>query len=98
MQRVVVQIPMSQELKEKAELVSADLGFSSLQEVIRVLLTKLSKKEFNLKVEEGEYPSKTLIKTMKRAEKNLKEGKHSPVFDNAEDAIAWLHKDHEGLL
>lgn len=92
MQRVVVQIPMSKQLKEKAELVSADLGFSSLQEVIRVLLTKLSKNEFNLKVEEGEYPSKSLIRAMKQAEKNLKEGKHSPIFKTGEETVAWLEK------
>lgn len=92
MQRVVVQIPMSKELKEKADLVSADLGFSSLQEVIRVLLTKLSKKEFNLKVEEGEYPSKSLIKTIKQAEKDRKAGKASPIFRTGEEAVKWLEE------
>lgn len=43
--------------------------------------------------ERPEIPSARLIKAIKRAERNLKEGKHSPVFDNAEDAIAWLHRD-----
>lgn len=52
MQRVIVQVPMSEDLKEKAEVVSSDLGFSSLQETIRVLLTKLSKREFSIRVEE----------------------------------------------
>jgi len=92
MQRVVVQIPMSKELKEKAELISSDLGFSSLQEVIRVLLTKLSKKEFNLKVEEGEYPSKSLIRAMKQAEKDRKAGKGSPIFKTGEEAVKWLEE------
>lgn len=92
MQRVIVQIPMSKELKEKAELVSSDLGFSSLQEVIRVLLTKLSKKEFNLKVEEGEYPSKSLIRAMKQAEKDRKAGKASPIFRTGEEAVKWLEE------
>lgn len=54
MQRVIVQVPMTQELKERAEIISSDLGFSSIQEIIRVLLTKLSKREFNIKVEEVE--------------------------------------------
>jgi len=48
MQRVIVQVPMSRELKEKAQSASSDLGFSSLQETIRVLLTKLSKKELTI--------------------------------------------------
>lgn len=92
MQRVIVQVPMSKQLKKKAEDISLDLGFSSLQEVIRVLLTKLSKKEFSLKVEEGEYPSKSLIKAIKQAKKDYKAGKASPTFNTTEEAIAFLDK------
>lgn len=58
MQRVIVQVPMSKNLKEKVEVVSTDLGFSSVQEVIRVLLTKLSKREFSLIVGETEEITK----------------------------------------
>lgn len=93
MQRIIVQVPMTKELKEKAEDVSSDLGFSSLQEAIRVLLTKLSKKEFSLKVEEAEEnPSKYLLNAMKKARENRKTGKVSPVFTNVEDEIDWLEK------
>ena len=84
---------MTKELKDKAEIISSDLGFSSLQETIRVLLTKLSKREFSLKVEEvKEQPSQYLLSAMKRAEKNLKNGNTSPVFDNVKDNLAWLKK------
>ena len=54
MQRVIVQVPMSQNLKNMAEAVTSDMGFSSLQEAIRVILTKLSKKQLSLRIEEGE--------------------------------------------
>lgn len=54
MQRVILQVPMSQQLKNSAEAVSTDMGFSSLQEAIRVILTKLSKRQLSLKIEEGE--------------------------------------------
>ena len=84
---------MPKELKDKSEAISSDLGFSSLQETIRVLLTKLSKREFSLKVEEAkEQPSQYLLSAMKRAEKNLKNGNTSPVFDNVKDNLAWLKK------
>ncbi len=52
MNRIILQVPMDKNLKEKAETVSADLGFSSLQEILRVLVTKLAKKEITFKVEE----------------------------------------------
>jgi len=84
---------MTKELKDKAEIISSDLGFSSLQETIRVLLTKLSKREFSLKVEENnEEPSKYLLSAMKRAEKNYRKGNTSPAFSNVEDELKWLEK------
>lgn len=96
MQRVTVQVPMTRELKDQAEIISAGLGFSSLQETIRVLLTKLAKKEFNLKVEEThEQPSPYLLAAMKKAKANRKAGKASPIFDNAEDALKFL--DEQGI-
>ena len=79
MQRVVVQVPMSKELKEHAELVSSDLGFSSIQEAIRVLLTKLSKREFSLKVEEVEEVadlSPAAEKKFKKAIEDIKAGRN----------------------
>ncbi len=75
MQRIVLQVPMTQELKEKAEAVSSDLGFSSLQETIRVLLTKLAKKEFSLRVEETEevtYLSNSAEKKFTKAVEDIK--------------------------
>ena len=79
MQRVIVQVPMAKELKDKAELVSSDLGFSSIQEAIRVLLTKLSKREFSLKVEEVEeitYLSPAAEKKFKKAVEDIKTGRN----------------------
>src|SRR3990167_11442202 len=96
MQKVTVQVPMSKDLKEKAELASADLGFSSLQEVIRVLLTKLSKREFDIKIEETAeeitHLSKAAEKKFKKAVEDIKKGKNiSPAFEDVDEAIAWLN-------
>lgn len=57
-------------------------------EIIKVALSEKYKQE----VVEEETPSPYLVKILKKAEKNLQEGKHSPVFDDAEDAVAWLHR------
>lgn len=93
MQRTIVQVPMTKELKDKAEAISADLGFSSLQETIRVLLTKFSKREFSLKVAEAqEKPSQYLLSAMKKAKENRKAGKASHIFTNVADDLKWLEK------
>lgn len=79
MNRVVVQVPMSKELKDQADIISADLGFSSIQEVVRVLLTKLSKREFSLKVEEAEeitHLSPAAEKRFKKAVADIEAGRN----------------------
>ena len=79
MQRGILQVPMSKELKEKAEAVSFDMGFSSLQETIRVLLAKLSKKELSVRIEEVEkvvHLSKAAERRYARITKDIKAGKN----------------------
>lgn len=80
MQRVILQVPINKDLKEKAQSVSRDLGFSSVQEAIRVLLTKLAKKELSLKVteevEEVTYLSKAAERKFKKAVADIKAGRN----------------------
>lgn len=80
MQRIILQVPMSIELKKKAEAVSRDFGFSSLQETIRVLLTKLSKRELALRVteevEEITHLSKAAEKRFKKAIEDIQAGRN----------------------
>ena len=93
MQRVIVQVPMNKKLKEKAEIVVSDLGFSSIQEAIRVLLTKLSKREFSLKVEEVEevkYLSPRAARKFKKAVEDIKAGRNIIQASDAEDFLRKL--------
>lgn len=96
MQRVILQVPMTKELKEKAEIASRDFGFSSLQETIRVLLTKLSKKEFALRItdetEYVEYLSKAAEKRYKKAVVDIKAGKNITKTRNVEQLLSVLRK------
>ena len=94
MQRIVMQVPMSKDLKEKAEVVSSDLGFSSVQEAIRVLLTKLSKREFSLKVEEVEevkYLSPKAERGFKKAVEDIKAGRNITKTKNVDELLELLH-------
>lgn len=91
MQRVIVQVPMSKELKKKAEVVSYDLGFSSIQETIRVLLTKLSKREFSLKVEEVTYLSPAVERKFKKAVADIKAGRNITKAKNINELLSLLN-------
>ena len=94
MQRVILQVPMSKDLKEKAQSASQDLGFSSIQEAIRVLLTKFAKKELSLKVteevEEGTRLSKVAEKRYKKAIDDIKAGRNIYRPKNKEEFFKML--------
>ena len=58
MKRNILQIPIKAELREKAEKEASDLGFSSLQEMIRVMLTQITKKQNGLEFKVDDICSK----------------------------------------
>ena len=47
MKRYILQIPIDPDLRKKAEREAEDFGFSSLQEMIRVMLTQMVKKKIS---------------------------------------------------
>ena len=44
MQRAVLQVPINSQLRQQAEKAAMSQGFSSLQEIVRLFLTKLAEK------------------------------------------------------
>lgn len=93
MQRVVVQVPMSRELKEKAQSVSLDMGFSSLQETIRLLLTKLSKRELTMTIEPLEeiaHLSKAAEARYAQAVRDIKAGRNITKTKNVDELLSLL--------
>lgn len=73
MKRVVLQVPMSNTLKQEAEMVASDFGFSSLQEIIRVILTKLAKRELAVSIQEEEEITYLSEAAKRRYQKALEE-------------------------
>lgn len=92
MNTAAIYIKTEPQVKAKAQKVAKELGFS-LSSLLNAWLRHLIKTKTITFSTEDEIPNAYLRKVMRQADKNLKEGKHSPIFDNAEDAIAWLHKD-----
>ena len=52
MNKTILQVPISKELKDKAEEASAKQGFSSLQESVRVFLAKLATNRLEITIQE----------------------------------------------
>jgi len=76
-----------------AETVASDMGFSSLQEAIRVILTKLSKKQLTLRIEEPEEItdlSPTAERRFKKALADIKAGKNIYKPKNKEEFFKML--------
>jgi len=90
--RVVLQVPMTKELRRSAEEVALDYGFSSLQETIRLILNKLAKRELIVSVKE-EKPVQLSAKNEKRYAKiieDIKRGKNVTKTDSVDELFKLL--------
>lgn len=93
MDRVIVQVPMTKTLKNEAEAAAGDQGFSSIQEAIRIFLTKLARRELAVNIG---YPEEHLSPRAERRYakiiRDIKAGKDRTVsFDSTKDMMAYLH-------
>ena len=95
MDRVILQIPLSKTLKEQAESVSTDYGFSSLQEIIRVILAKLAKKELRVSFTESGVVklSPQGEKRYKQMDEDFRTGKNVYTSKNVKDLMKQLSSD-----
>lgn len=90
MYTAVINIKTEEETKREAQKLASKIGvsLSALLNAYLKQLIRTKRVEFDL----NEEPSEYLIKTIKKAEKNLKDGKASPVFRTGEEAVKWLEK------
>lgn len=91
--RITLQVPMTQSLKDRAESVATDYGFSSLQEVIRVMLSKFARKAITFTFQETEditNLSSANEKLYKKSIEEIKKGKNIYKPKNSEDFYRML--------
>ena len=91
MSYTVVSTKIDPQIKKEAMATADSLGVP-LSVVIKAFLKQFIRTKtvtFSMRDEE---PSEYLIQTIKQALKDKKDGKASPTFDNAEEAIAFLDK------
>ncbi len=75
MQRTVLQIPIDIELKNTAEQAAQAQGFSSLQEVVRVFLSRFAEKRIGITFEQSVQLSPQAIKRYDKMAEDIKKGK-----------------------
>ena len=91
MDTTILQIPVSKNLKSSATLVAKDYGFSSLQEIIRVLLTKLARRQLVVQIEEMVTPlSRQAERRYLKMEKDFKTGKNVKTFSTVDELMEDL--------
>ena len=93
MDRIILQVPVSKVLKNEAEAVSMDFGFSSLQEFIRLILKKIAKRELTVSIGEIEEISSltpSAEKRFKKALEDIKKDRNIIKPKNAEDFLKLL--------
>lgn len=91
MNYAVVATKVDPKLKKEAMETAKELGMP-LSVVIKAFLKQFIKTksvEFSARSEE---PNEYLIRTIKQALKDKKEGKASPVFSTGKDAVKWLEQ------
>ncbi len=93
MNRTVLQIPIAPLLRRQAEAASLDLGFSSLQDVVRLLLHKLARREIAVAVQEEEVVklSKKAQARYEKMNQDFRTGKNVYMANNMDDFLRQLH-------
>lgn len=93
MNTATIFIKTEPKVKKEAQRTAEELGFS-LSSILNAFLRQFVKtRTINFSAKElDEIPNEYFRNAIKKAREERKQGKVSPIFDNAEDAIAWLHK------
>ncbi len=84
-------IKIDPQVKMEAQKVAEAMGLSLTSVINRYLKHFITAKTITFSAR-NEEPSEYLLQAIKEAKEDLKTGKASPTFDNAEDAIKWLNR------
>lgn len=91
MQKTTLQIPMDSKLKIDAEKAALDQGFSSLQELVRVILSKVAQKKIEVNFEETVILSKKNEKRYLKMTEDFKNNKNVYSAKNLEEFLSQLN-------
>ena len=90
--KTILQVPIDISLRDQASKAAEDMGFSSLQETVRVFLKKLANKSLTVSFEKTEELSSTAEKRYARMIREVESGKVKTMsFDNVDDLMRHLN-------
>jgi antitoxin component of RelBE/YafQ-DinJ toxin-antitoxin module len=92
MQKTILQVPITQDLKINAENAAHEQGFSSLQEIVRVFLAKLAAKKVEVSLD-STFLSETNEKRYLEMTEDFKKGKNVLTARNVDDLLSQLNEN-----
>ena len=87
-----MQIPLSKQVRSEAEKVALSHGFSSLQEVVRIFLTKLAAKKIEVTLQESIQLSDKNDKRYMQMTEDFKSNRNVFMAKNASDLTKLLRE------
>lgn len=90
MNTAIINIKTQSKIKQEAQQIAKELGIS-LSALINGYLRQLIRTK-RVELTLDEEPSEYLKEAIQKAREQRKRGEVSPIFDNAKDAIKWLHE------
>lgn len=91
MNKVIVQVPVSKQLRDSAERAAEEQGFSSLQEVVRVFMKKFSDRSVGIAIEQIIPLSTASEKRYRRIDQDLKQGRNIHRAKDVRQLMQQLH-------
>lgn len=90
MNTAVITIKTESQLKAKAQKTASEMGLTLTSVINRYLKHFITAKTITFHSREDEIPNAATRRALKKAEKDWKEGKGSPIFHTGEEAVKWL--------
>lgn len=88
MNTTILQVPVDKTLRSQALSAAREQGFSSLQDMLRFVLTKFAKKQFIVTVQEpSAHLSKRAEKTYAKMQEDFRSGKNVKRFHSVEGLL-----------
>lgn len=94
MNSITLQVPVNKNIRDQAALKAEKMGFSSLQEIIRLFLNKIAVGEVNIKFEETIQLSPKAIKRYDKMIDEIESGKTKlETFTSVSDLMKNLNEN-----
>ncbi len=90
----ILQIPINKNIRNQAASKAEKMGFSSLQEAVRIFLNKMAAGEVNVRLEESVQLSPKAIKRYNKMIDEVESGKVKPKsFTDVASLMKYLNED-----